>query len=464
MSLPMIISMLIQALYNLVDSLFIANMTSDALINSNALTAVGLCFPVQSLVVAFATGTGVGMNALLSKSLGEKKQEQANRAAGNGILLIGLSYFIFLIFGLFFIRWFFEIQTANEQIIGFGVDYLSICILLCFGQMLAISFERVLVATGRTVESMISQASGAVTNIIFDPLLIFGIGPFPVMGVKGAAIATVMGQMVSMVVGFTLNKLRNKEISLKPKYFVLEGKTVAQIYKVAAPSILMQSIGSFLTLFFNKILLSFRLLDNGSVVYGGTKGVEYSAGATAFTIYYKVQSVVFMPLFGLNNGMVPIVAYNYGAKKGSRIRKTVKSSVTAACAYMFLWVAISEIFPNVILNVFNATDEVAKVGAVALRVLSIHYLLAGASIILSSVQQALGSAVYSLIISLCRQLIVLLPAAIILANITGSVNAVWWSFVIAEGVSLTLCIIFYKITKKKKIAPCEAWERENNRV
>ena len=437
MSLPMVISMLIQSLYNIVDSLFVGRYSQDAL------TAVSLAFPVQTLVVGVAVGTGVGINALLSRSLGEKNFKAANRAANNGIVLILLSYIVFLLFGIFFARSFFEWQGVSETICGFGGEYLTVCMIGCLGQMLAIVLERLLVATGRTVHSMISQAAGAIINIILDPLMIFGYGPFPEMGIAGAALATVIGQFGSMIIALTLNLKFNHDIKLSAKDMRLHGATVAEIYRVGVPSILMQSISSVMTFLFNKILLSFDV--EGAKVQLGT------IATTVFGVYFKLQSFVFMPIFGLNNGMVPIIAYNYGARKGKRMQKTALLAAAYAVGYMLLCLVAFQLIPDVMLKWFNAGDDMVRMGVPALRTLSLPFIFAGVAIVFSSLFQALGNATYSLVISVARQLVVLLPAAFLLAQV--SLDAVWWAFPIAEIMSLACAVFFYFRIHKQKIAP-----------
>lgn len=435
MSLPMVISMLIQSLYNIVDSLFVAKYSQDAL------TAVSLAFPVQTLVVGVAVGTGVGINALLSRNLGEKNREGANRAAGNGVVLILISYLFFLLFGLFFSHSFFKLQGVSQSITRLGTEYLTVCMVGCFGQMIAIVLERLLIATGRTVHSMISQGAGAIINIILDPILIFGLGPIPAMGIVGAALATAIGQFGSMVIALTFNLTLNHDISLSPAYMRLRAPVVKEIYRVGVPSILMQSIASVMTFLLNKILLSF---DTATEAQG-------TLATTVFGVYFKLQSFVFMPVFGINNGMVPIIAYNYGAKNGERMQKTVRLAACYAMGYMLLCLAAFQIMPEVMLGWFNADAAMLKMGVPALRILSLPFMFAGVAIVFSSMFQALGNATYSLVVSAARQLVVLLPAAYMLAGI--GLEAVWWSFPIAELMSLACALFFYFRIRKEKIAP-----------
>lgn len=426
MSLPIVISMLVQALYNVVDSIFVSYVSEEAL------TAVSLAFPFQNLMIAVGSGTGVGINALLSRNLGAKEYDNANKAANVGVFLVAVSYIVFAIAGVFFSKPFFEFQTKDAEIVSGGYIYLLICSLFSFGIFGQITFERLLLSTGKTIYSMISQTSGAVVNMILDPIFIFGFGPIPALGVAGAAIATVIGQICAMFVGIILNIKFNKEIKLGKGILKPSGKTIWEIYKVGIPSILMMSIGSIMTFGINKILISF------------------TATATAvFGVYFKLQSFIFMPIFGLNNGMVPIVAFNYGAKNKKRVTKTIKLSMLYAVSMMVLGFVLFQTIPNVLLNFFNASEEMLKIGIPALRTISYSFLFAGFCIICGSVFQALGNATYSLIVSIARQLVVLLPAAYLL-SLTGNVNSVWWAFPIAEIMSLTLSIIFLKFILQSK--------------
>lgn len=427
MSLPMIISMLVQALYNIVDSIFVSQ------INENALTAVSLAFPVQNLMIAVASGTGVGVNALLSRSLGEKNYDQANKAANNSIILAALSFLVFCLFGIFGSRMFFSSQTSDPQILEYGTQYMSIICTFSFGVFMQVTMERLLQSTGRTIFNMITQGTGAILNIIFDPILIFGYFGFPKMGVAGAAAATVFGQIVAMILGVIFNFKYNPEIQLSLKQMRLERKTVKSIYAVGIPSILMMSIGSVMTFGMNKILLMFS-----------------STAAAVFGVYFKLQSFFFMPVFGLNNGMVPIIAFNYGARKRERIMHTIRLSFIFAFAMMVLGFIIFHIMPGTLLKLFNASDDMIDIGSRALRTISWSYLFAGFCIIMGSVFQALGNGIYSLIVSVGRQLVVLLPAAWILAKVFG-LDAVWWSFPIAELASITLSLLLFKRIYRQKL-------------
>ena len=432
MSVPIMISMLVQALYNIVDSMFVAR------ISENALTAVSLAFPAQNLMIAVSTGTGVGINALLSKSLGERNFKKVNRTAANAVFLTICSYLVFAIAGLLFSRQFFLAQTDIPEIVDGGTDYLMICMLFSFGSFFQILTERLLQATGKTFYTMITQGLGAIINIIFDPILIFGLFGFPKMGIAGAAAATVLGQIIAAALGLVINQKKNKEIHISMKGFRPDGPIIKNIYLVGIPSIIMSAIGSVTTFAMNKILIAF------------------STTATAvFGIYFKLQSFVFMPLFGLNNGMVPIVAYNYGAKKPDRIMKTLKLSIIYATALMLIGLVIFELLPRELLMIFNASDTMLEIGIPALQIIGIHFILAGFSIIASSMFQALSHGFYSLWVSLVRQLIVLLPVAFFL-SLTGNINNVWWCFPIAEVVSALMGAIFLKVTYNKDIRPLEA--------
>lgn len=420
MSLPMIVSMLVQAMYNVVDSVFVSRLGEDALV------AVSLAFPIQNLMIAVAVGTSVGINALLSRCLGEKKFEEANLCALNGVFLAVLSYIVFAIFGFIFAERFFVSQTSNPQIIKYGTQYLFVCTVFSFGMFLQIIMERLLQSTGRTFYNMITQGTGAIINIVLDPILIFGLFGFPRLEVTGAAIATVIGQIVGMTLSIIFNIKVNKDIHLTIKGFKPHLETIKKIYAVGLPSIIMQSITSVMTFGINKILIMFT-----------------STAVSVFGVYFKMQSFVFMPVFGLNNGMVPIVAYNYGARKKKRIIQTVKMSIIIATGIMLFGFAIFQIFPAQLLKMFNATDDMLTIGTYALRIISISFIFAGFCIILLSVFQALGHGVLSLIVSLIRQLVVILPVAFLLAKL-GGLHAVWYAFPIADIFSVTFSIIFLR--------------------
>lgn len=420
MSLPMMVSMLVQALYNIVDSIFVAKLSE------NALTAVSLAFPLQTLLIAVGIGTGVGMNALLSKSLGEKNFKKANKTATNAAFIYALSYIVFLILGFTIVKPFYRSQvgSADAEIMTMGVDYLSTVMIFSFGIFTQVFFERLLTSTGRTIFSMTSQLSGALTNIILDPILIFGMFGFPKMGVTGAAVATVIGQCVAGIVAGTCNHKFNHEVKFEFKGFRPDLKIIGTIYAVGIPSIIMQSIGSIMTYCMNRIL------------------IEFSSTATAvFGVYFKLQSFFFMPVFGLNNGITPIIAYNYGARQRKRMTKTIKLSLFVAFCLTFIGFVLFESIPQVLLGMFSASDDLLKIGIPALRTIGVHYLIAWYCIIAGTVFQALGKAIFSMVVSIMRQLVVLIPAAYLLAKF-GGLYMVWWSFPIAEIMSFIVSTAF----------------------
>ena len=427
MSLPMIISMLVQALYNIVDSIFVAQL------NEAALTAVSLVFPVQNLMIAVASGTGVGINALLSRSLGEKKPEEANKIACNGVFLAICSSIVFAIVGVLGSRLFFEFQTDDVQIIEYGVQYMSIITVASITIFMQITYERLLQSTGKTIFNMITQGTGAIINIILDPILIFGWFGLPAMGVIGAAVATVIGQFVAVLLAIHFHNKYNKEITVKARGFKPEGRVIGAIYKIGVPSILMQSIGSVTTFALNNILLMFS-----------------STAATVFGVYFKLQSFIFMPVFGLTNGMIPIIAYNYGARNKKRIFETLKMSIIIAISIMIVGVLIFQFFPAALLGLFDASETMMAIGVPALKTISLSFVFAGFCIISSCMFQALGNGVYSLIMSMCRQLFVIIPVAYVFA-ITIGLDAVWYAYPIAEIVSVTICIFLLKKIIKEKL-------------
>lgn len=432
MSLPMMASMLVQALYNVVDSIFVARIGEDAL------TAVSMAFPMQTLLFASAIGTGVGLNALLSRSLGQKNQELADKSTVNAMFIEAIAFVIFFFVGLFLSRPFYNIQNAGDVITNYGVEYLQTIMMLSFGVYAQVLFERMLISTGRTKYSMITQMIGAVTNLILDPIMIFGLLGFPALGVRGAAIATVIGQCVAATVAIIFNVKINTDINIRLKGFRPDAKVIGTILSVGIPSMIMQAIGSVMTFGFNKILIYFS-----------------TTAVAVFGVYFKLNSIIFMPIFGLNNGMVPIVAYNYGAENRKRMLDTIKYSAIYATVLMIIGMVLLETIPDKLLMLFSASEEMLAIGVPALRIICVHFVLAGPAIILSSTFQALGYGIFSMFISLIRQLIVLLPAAIILAmiawNTTGDVNLVWWSFVIAEIASLSTAVLFFRHLYKKVI-------------
>lgn len=427
MSLPMVASMLVQALYNVVDSLFVARLSE------NALTAVSLAFPVQNLMIGIATGTGVGMNALLSRALGEREQEDANAAAKNGLFLYAASYLIFVVLGLCFSRLFFSMQTDIVEIIDGGSKYMMICTVASFGLFGQIVCERLLQSTGRAVYSMITQAVGAVVNIVLDPIMIFGLCGCPRMGVAGAALATVIGQICSFALGIYLNVRKNPEIHLNFRGFRPSRAVIGKIYSVGFPSILMNSISSIMTFGMNQILMAFS-----------------STATAVFGVYFKLQSFVFMPVFGLNNGMVPIISFNYGARSKERIVKTLRLSIVYAICIMLVGLLVIQLFPAQMLMMFDASENMLGIGVPALRIISLSFVFAGFSVVASSVFQALGNGVYSLMVSVVRQMLVILPVAWLLGRL-GGLHVVWWSFPIAEVFSVCMCAMFLKRILHEKL-------------
>ena len=421
MSLPMMVSMLVQALYNVVDSIFVAKLSEDAL------TAVTLAFPMQNLMIALGSGTGVGINALLSRSLGEKKFENSDAAANTGLLLTFFNYIVFLIIGIFFTSPVINSQTEIEAIRIYGKQYLTIICCMSFGIFFQVTFERLLQSTGKTIYSMITQATGAVINIIFDPLLIFGIGPFPMLGVAGAAYATVLGQIVASIIGLICNIKFNNEIHISIKRILRpSSRIISEIYYVGVPSILMMSIGSVMTYMMNRILGSFS-----------------STATAVFGVYFKLQSFFFMPVFGLNNGLIPVLAYNYGARNKTRIKEALRFALMLAVSIMIIGTLCFLAIPSTLLSLFNASDSMIAIGIPALRIISLSFPIAGVCIAMGSIFQAFSKSFYSLIVSVGRQLVVLIPVAWLLSR-TGILDNVWWAFPIAEIASLSLSVIFFK--------------------
>ena len=431
LSVPMMVSMLVQALYNVVDSVFVSH------VSESALTAVSLAFSLQNVMIAVGVGTGVGVNALLSKSLGEKSQARANKTAENGIFLAFCSFAVFFLIGLTCMRPYFYAQTSDAEIAEQGIRYLRVCSVFSLGLFLQTMSEKLLAATGRTQLSMISQLTGAVVNIILDPIFIFGYCGEALSGTTGAAVATVIGQFCGAGTAIFFNLKKNPDIQFSFRGFCPSAEAIRRIYVVGLPSIAMQCVGSVMTFFMNQILMGF------------------SATAVAvFGVYFKLQSFVFMPIFGLNNGMVPIISYNYGARDPARVKKTIRLAVCYAEAIMLCGFCIFQFAPNKVLGIFAASDAMLAIGIPALRIICPHFLLAGISVVLSSVFQALGNGVFSLIVSVLRQLVVLIPMAWLLSK-TGNVNMVWWSFLIAEVVSVLLSLGFMKRIDKTIIEPME---------
>ena len=429
MSIPMIISMLVQALYNVVDSAFVAKLSEDAL------TAVSMAFPVQNLMIAVSVGTGVGINALLSRSLGEKQFEQANLAAQNGLFLGIVSYVIFAVLGLIGSRQFYLSQTNDPELVLYGTQYVFVVTVFSFGLFLAVLSERLLQSTGLTIYNMYTQGLGAIINIILDPILIFGLFGFPRLEVLGAAVATVVGQICGMLLGVFFNMKKNKEININMKGFRPHMPTIKRIYQVGVPSIIMQSIGSVMVFGINKILMMFT-----------------STAVSVFGVYFKLQSFIFMPVFGLNNGMVPIIAYNYGAREKKRIMQTAWLSIGAAVTIMLAGLSIFHIFTEELLGIFEASSDMLAIGVPALRIISLSFSFAGYGIVVGSIFQALGNGVYSLMVSVARQLLVILPVAFVLARI-GGLAAVWWAFPIAEIVAVIMSTVLFRRIYCKKIQP-----------
>ncbi len=430
MSLPMMVSMLVQALYNVVDSIYVSRLSEAAL------TSVTMAFPLQNLMIAFGSGTGVGMNALLSRSLGEKNYDQSDAAAGNGLLLTIFNFILFALIGLFAAAPFIRTQTTDPELIQNGTSYLRIVCCMSFGLFFQMTFERLLQSTGRTFYSMISQVTGALINIILDPILIFGLLGLPKLGVAGAAYATVLGQFCAALVGYFLNIRKNSDISISLKsVFSPSLRIIRDIYDVGIPSILMMSIGSIMTYLMNLILTTF------------------SATAVAvFGVYFKLQSFFFMPVFGLNNGLIPVLAYNYGARNKSRIKEALRFTMTLAISIMIFGMVVFELIPGRLLAMFDASGEMLRIGIPALRIICLSFPIAGACIAMGSVFQAFARSIYSLIVSVGRQLVVLIPAAFLLSRL-GNVNLVWLAFPIAEIASFILSSYYFKKVYREIVEP-----------
>ena len=429
MALPMILSMLVQALYNVVDSVYVSQGSESAV------TALSLAFPVQNLQIGFAVGIGVGVNSLLSKSLGERDQEAANRTAGNGMILMFIAVAAFMLFGAFGARPYYEMQSDVAETVEGGIAYTSICCFFCLGSFMEILGERLLQATGRTVHTMITQSVGAIINIILDPIFIHGWFGVPAMGVAGAAVATVIGQWVAGALALYFNEKHNPEVQFGKRYAKLDGRIVGTILTVGVPSIVMNGIGSVMNFGMNQILQGFT-----------------ETATSVFGIYFKLQSFFFMPLFGLNNATISIIAFNYGARKPERITKTLKIAVCAALGLMTAGLLAFQFVPDVLLGLFNPSEEFLVMGEACLRTISWSFPVAAVCISLGASFQALGNGVYSTITSLCRQLLVLLPVAYLL-SLTGEVNFVWMSYPIAEVVSGSLTAFFFLRIYRQKIKP-----------
>ena len=431
MALPMMLSMLVQALYNVVDSIFVAKISEDAL------TALSVAFPLQNLMIAFATGLGVGINSLLSRALGEKDRQKADAAAGNGLFLELCAALLFVFIGFVLGPSFVRSQTSSAIVADHGITYVRICIGMGAFCFIAIFYERMLQATGKTHLAMIGQLVGALINIVFDPILIFGLLGFPKLGVAGAAIATVFGQFCGAMVSLAIHQKKNREIritlsGLRPRSF-----TVRTILSVGIPSIIMGSIGSVMTYCVNRILDAFS-----------------STAVAVFGVYFKLQSFFFMPVFGLNNAMVPLIAYNYGARRPARMKQTIRWAIIYACSIMAVGLLLMQLMPDVFLRLFDASDDMLRIGVPALRTISLAFVGAGYAIVLSSTFQALGKGLYSMFVSIARQLVVLVPAAWLLSR-TGQLSAVWWAFPIAELMSALVSTLFFLHLKKTLLLPLE---------
>ena len=440
MATPMIIAMLVQALYNVVDSYFVSRISTDEAIKESAIAAMSLSFAIQNILIGFATGIGVGVNALLSKSLGEGNQDRANRTAGNGVVLMFICTAVFILFGIFGAGHYFDLMSDAPLTVEFGTNYIRICCVLSLGIFIEILGERLLQSSGRTVYTMITQGTGAVVNIILDPILIFGLGPFPRMGIEGAAVATVIGQWIAAILAVIFNLKFNPDIqfslsSLKPKKEV-----ILPILTVGIPTVIMTSIGSVMNMGINGIL-------QGFTQYG-------EVPVNVFGIYFKLQSFFFMPLFGLNNATISIVAYNYGARRPDRIVKVLKIVCIGALCFMLIGLAAFQTIPQVLLGIFDQSEVFLTLGSRALRTISLCFPFAAVCIALGASFQALGNGIYSTIVSLCRQLIVLLPAAYLL-SLSGDVNAVWWAFPIAELMSLAATTVLFLRIFRQKIRPLQ---------
>ena len=429
MALPMIISMLVQALYNVVDSIYVSQ------ISESAVTALSLAFPVQNMQIGFAVGIGVGINSLLSKSLGEGNREAANRTAGNGMVLMFIVTVAFMLFGLFGARPYFEIQSTVRETVEGGIAYTRICCLLVMGSFLQIYSERLLQATGRTVLTMVTQAVGAIINIILDPVFIFGWFGLPAMGLAGAAIATVIGQWAGALLGLYFNEKHNPDVQFGWRYAKLDGKIIKGILTVGIPSIVMNGVGSVMNFGMNQILQGFT-----------------ETATSVFGIYFKLQSFFFMPLFGINGATISIVAFNYGARKPERIVKTLKLACTAALVLMATGLLAFQLVPDLLLGMFNPSDAFLEIGRAALRTISWSFPVAAVCICLGASFQAMGNGIYATITSLARQMLVLLPVASLM-SLTGNVNNIWWAYPIAEIVSGSLTVFFFLRIYRQKIKP-----------
>ncbi len=434
MALPLALSMLVQALYNVVDSIYVSR------ISESAVTALSLAFPVQHLIIGFATGIGVGMNSLLSKSLGENNRQRVNQAAGNGIFLMLIAVVLFMIFGFVGARPFFSVQSSVEETVNGGTDYLTICCVFCVGLFVEVLGERMLQASGRTVFTLFTQGTGAVVNIILDPVFIFGVPALgiPALGMAGAAIATVIGQWIAAILAVIFNLTNNPDVQFGLRFIRPDLKVLRKMLSVGIPSIIMMAIGSVMTFSMNGIFQSFK--DYGETATG------------VFGVYFKLQSFVFMPVLGINNASISILAYNYGARLPARITKNLKCALTAALTIMLVGLAVFQLAPTVLLGLFEPTEEFLRLGISALRIVSLGFPFAAVSIALSASFQAMGVGIYATITSLGRQLVVLVPVAYFL-SLTGDVHLVWWAFAVAEMVCMVLTVLLYGRIYRNKIKP-----------
>lgn len=442
MSLPMILSMLVQALYNVVDSIFVSRF------DPNGLTSVSLAYPFQMLIVALSVGMGTGVNSLLSRRLGQRRPAEARRAAWNGLAIEAAGSLIFVFTGLFLSGTLMRLVVSDnlmnaENIMKMGTDYLSIVCTFSTGVFMAVYFERCLQATGNTMLSMVTQMAGALTNIILDPIMIFGYFGFPQMGVSGAAVATVIGQWVSALVGFMLNQRKNPELRLSSDEFRIFRGDIMDIVAVGLPSTVMSAIGSVMNLGMNGILSGFA---------------ESNAALNVLAVYFKLQSFIFMPVFGLSNGIIAIIGYNFGAKLKERVYRCIKVALIWAAVIMLAGTAVFMLFPGTLMSIFESDAEAAltaqmtQIGVVAMRVISSSFIFAAVGIVLSTVFQAVGRGMYSMIMSISRQLAILLPVAWLVGRLTGSVYLVWWCFPIAEAVSLVICLLFFRKCNREMLA------------
>ena len=429
MALPMIISMLVQALYNIVDSVYVSQ------VSESAVTALSLAFPVQNMQIGFAVGIGVGVNSYLSQSLGRRDQESANWAAGQGIFLMLVCTALFMLFGFFGVRSYYTMQSSVAETVEGGIAYTSICCIFTAGIFIQVLCERLLQGTGRAMQTMILQGTGAIINIILDPVFIHGWWGMPKMGVAGAAVATVIGQSAGAVLGIYMNIRHNPDIYIHLKYVRPSWKVISPILTVGIPSVIMNGIGSVMNFGMNQILQGFHETATG-----------------VFGIYYKLQSLFFMPLFGINNATISIIAFNYGARKPKRITHTLKLATTVAICIMLVGLAVFQLFPEALLSIFNPTEDFLVIGVKALRILCLPFPIAAVCISLSASFQALGNGSYSTIVSLCRQLLVLLPVAYLL-SLTGNVDNVWWSFPIAEIASAAVTGILFAKLYRQRVKP-----------